>query len=153
VKVPYLPVPARVALPTLGAGRIRPRPVLAVRISGPNLTWLRDGLLDTGADETIFDNGIVDLIGLDLTGAEERDVALVGRTHPLHCRYAPVRLRITDGVRETYEWTATVGFTAGRLPYALLGYAGFLQFFDAEFRGADRAVILAPNRSFPGTGP
>jgi hypothetical protein len=32
----------------------------------------------------------------------------------------------------------------------LLGYAGFLQFFDADFRGADREVILTPNRSFPG---
>jgi hypothetical protein len=34
---------------------------------------------------------------------------------------------------------------------SLLGHAGFLQYFDAEFRGADREVILAPNGSFAGT--
>jgi hypothetical protein len=64
-----------------------------------------------------------------------------------------VQLRITDGVQETYEWTAVVGFVAARLHYNLLGHAGFLQYFDATFSGADQEVILTPNRSFPGTGP
>jgi hypothetical protein len=31
----------------------------------------------------------------------------------------------------------------------LLGYAGFLQYFDAEFRGVDCEAILTPKRSFP----
>jgi hypothetical protein len=33
----------------------------------------------------------------------------------------------------------------------ILGHAGFLEYFDAEFRGADRTVILTPNRRFPGS--
>ena len=64
---------------------------------------------------------------------------------------ASVQLQITDGLRETYEWTAVVGFTASRLRYSVLGHGGFLEFFDVEFRGADREVVLIPNRSFPGT--
>jgi hypothetical protein len=92
------------------------------------------------------------LIGLDLRQAEERDLGIVGRPQPVRCKYASVQLRITDGLSETYEWTAVVGFVATRLRYALLGYAGFLQYFDAEFQGADREAILTPNRSFPGTG-
>ena len=55
------------------------------------------------------------------------------------------------GVGEAYQWTAVVGFVDGAtLPRPLLGHAGFLQFFDAEFRGADLEVLLIPNRSFPG---
>jgi hypothetical protein len=37
-----------------------------------------------------------------------------------------------------------------QLHYSLLGYAGFLQFFNAEFHGADRQVLLVPNQSLPG---
>jgi hypothetical protein len=153
VRIPYVPVSYRQSIPSLGGGVVRYRPVMAVRLTGPRNDWLRDGLLDTGADETIFGEIVATIIGLDLDQAEARDVGLVGRPQPVRCRYAPVRLRITDGLRETYEWTAVVGFAATRLRYPLLGHSGFLQFFDAEFRGADRAVILTPNRSFPGTGP
>jgi hypothetical protein len=125
---------------------------MAVRLTGTSGSRLEDSLMDTGADETVFEETVALRIGLDLDQAEERDVGLVGRPRPVRCRYATVRLQITDGVRETYEWTAVVGFAATHLRYHLLGHSGFLQFFDTEFRGADRAVILTPNRSFPGTG-
>ncbi len=32
-------------------------------------------------------------------------------------------MAITDGLRETYRWTATVGFVSAPLRYSLLGYA------------------------------
>jgi hypothetical protein len=68
----------------------------------------------------------------------------------MHCRYAPVKLFITDVISETYEWTAIVGFAPVVFRHALLGHAGFLQYFNAEFRGHDREVILTTNPSFPG---
>jgi hypothetical protein len=150
VRIPYVPVSYHQPIPSLGGGLVRYRPVMAVRLTGPRNDVLQDGLLDTGADETLFEERLAAIIGLDLDQAEERKVGLVGRPRPVRCRYAPVRLRITDGLRETYEWTAVVGFAATRLRYHLLGQSGFLQFFDVEFRGADRAVVLTPNRSFPG---
>jgi hypothetical protein len=110
---------------------------------------MRDGLLDTGADDTVVEDWIAATTGVDLSQAEEREVGLVGRPQPVRCRYAAVQLRITDGV-ETYEWTAVVGFVAVRLRYNLLGHAGFLEFFDADFRGLNREVLLLPNHSFPG---
>ena len=61
-----------------------------------------------------------------------------------------VDLLITDA-RETYRWSALVGFVPMRLHYQLLGHAGFLEYFEAEFRGRDREVILRANRSFAGT--
>jgi hypothetical protein len=150
VRVPYLLGPATGPLPSLGGSLVRPRPILAVRITGPRRGWLLDGLLDTGADDTVFDQSVAALIGVDLARAEERPLGGVGHPQPVRCRYAAVRLRISDGRQETYEWTAVVGFVPLRLRHALLGYAGFLQHFDAEFRGADHEVILTPNRSFPG---
>jgi hypothetical protein len=150
VRIAYLPVSASQPILSLAGSLIRYRPVMAVRLSGPRDSRLYDSLLDTGADETVFEEDLATLIGVDLMGAEERGVGLVGRPGPVRCRYSAVQLRITDGTWETYEWTAVVGFVATRLRYNLLGHAGFLQYFDAEFRGVDREVLLTPNRSFPG---
>jgi hypothetical protein len=57
---------------------------------------------------------------------------------------------VSDGL-ETCEWSATVGFVDLPLRWALLGHAGFLDFFDAELRGAKREVVITPNRQFPGS--
>jgi hypothetical protein len=138
-------------VPTLGGSLFHYRPILAVRLTGTHGTWLMDSLLDSGADETVFPEDVAIAIGIDLTGAEERQISLVGRPAPVRCRYAAVQLRISDAPRETYEWTAVVGFAATPLGYGLLGHGGCLQFFDVEFRGADRAAIVIPNASFPGT--
>jgi hypothetical protein len=131
---------------------LRYRPILAVRLNGPGGGGgaLIDGMLDTGADDTVFPDTLAPRLGLDLSRAERRHVGLVGR-RSIRCDYAPVELRITDGINETYQWSALVGFIASALlARPLLGYAGFLQFFDAEFRGVDREVVLIPNSSYSG---
>jgi hypothetical protein len=147
--VRYTPCPVRTPVPALAGAKFVPRPILAVQITGPGGSQLRDGLLDTGADETIFDPTVAPLIGVDLSQAAEREIHLVGRGS-VRCRYASVRLRITDGIAETYEWDAVVGFAPFPLLRSLLGFGGFLQFFDAHFRGADEEVILFPNAKFSG---
>jgi len=150
VKVSYLVAQAKSPLPSLGGSFLRPRPVLAVRITGPARSLLLDGLLDTGSDDTVFEEWVAAALALDLSHAPERQVGLVGRANLVRCRYAPVGLRITDGLRETYQWTTLVGFVSTHLRYSLLGHAGCLQFFDAIFRGADQEVVLTPNSSFSG---
>jgi len=100
---------------------------LSVRITGPAGSRLRDGLLDSGSDETILDPFVAPLIGVDLSQALEREINLIGRGR-IHCRYASVQLRITDGVAETYEWETIVGFAPFPVLRNLLGFAGFLQF-------------------------
>lgn len=149
MKIRYLQGRSPTQLPSLGGGFLRWLPVTAVRVSGPSHDWLRDGILDTGAEATVFDQWVAAMAGIDLTQAQERQVRLIGR-RPVACRFIAVSLRISDGISEAYEWTATVGFAAIPLRWALLGHAGFLQFFDAEFRGADLEVTLTPNRTFTG---
>jgi hypothetical protein len=144
----YTNCAVRTPIPALGRAMI-PRPILAIRISGPSGSRLRDGLLDTGADETILDPSVASQIGVDLSKALERELNLVGRGR-IRCKYAPVQLRITDGIAETYEWDTVVGFAPFPVLRGLLGFAGCLQFFDAAFRGADQEVALFPNASFSG---
>ena len=145
----YTPCPVRTPVPALGGAALLPRPLPALRITGPSGSRLRDGLLDTGADETILDPSVAPLIGIDLNQALEREVNLIGRGR-IRCRYAPVQLRISDGIAETYEWDTVVGFAPFPVLRSLLGFAGFLQLFDVDFRGAAQEVELRPNALFAG---
>src|SRR5262245_11938301 len=96
-------------LPSLAGSRVRYRPITSVEIKGPAGSALRDGLLDTGADDTVFPEQWATILGLDLAQLPQHTVNLAGRG-VLTCRYATVTLRLTDGVSETYEWDAVVGF-------------------------------------------
>lgn len=146
-----MPVPVHQPIPSLGGVRVRYRPVMAIRITASAVSRLFDGLIDSGADDTVFADSAAITLGIDLQGAEERSVHLVGRPRPIRVRYAPVQLLITDGSQETYEWSAVVGFVSGRLHYNLLGQAGFLQFFDCTLRGEpDYETLITPKSSFPG---
>ena len=149
MKFPYMAVPTRQPVPSLGGQQVRHRPVLAVLLSGTATPQLRDGLLDTGADDTVFSAAVATALGVDLSQAEQRSISLAGRPQPVLCRYIAVQLRISDGI-EIFEWPATVGFVSARLHYALLGQASFLQFFSADFDGEAHIVTLTPKPSFPG---
>lgn len=133
----------------LGGRRGRPRPVISVTVMGPAGDWVGDALLDTGADDTVFTDRVAAALGLDLTSAPTRAASGVGMASaPI--RYAVVRLRISDGT-EFREWPARVGFTPAPLKRALLGFAGFFQFFTAAFDGDRERVELAVNPLYPGT--
>lgn len=150
MKFAYLTGHAKTPQPSLGGAMVRHRPITAIRVSGPGGSWILDGLLDSGSDDTIFPEWIAPMIGVDLAAATGHDIHLAGRGKPIRCRYASAKLRITDGASEIYEWDAMVGFIAAPIKCPLLGQAGFLQFFDITFQGADHAVNLAPNWSFAG---
>lgn len=149
MKFPYLAVATKQPVPSLGGRQVRHRPVIAVLLGGTTSPQLRDGLLDTGADDTVFSDAVASALGVDLSLAEKRSIALAGRPQPVICRYVQVQIRISDGI-ETFEWPSTVGFVAARLHYALLGQAGFLQFFSSDFDGDAHFVTLTPKPSFPG---
>jgi hypothetical protein len=120
-----------------------------VTVVGPTDTRVRDGLLDPGADDTVFPDSLAAPLGVDLTNAPSGQGA--GSTMAaVPLRYAQVYLRITDG-REFREWPAWVGFTPARIYRPLLGFAGFLQFYSAHFHGDREEVELTVNSLYPGT--
>ncbi len=134
---------------TLGGATARPKPVIPVSVIGPAGTVCKDSLLDTGADDTILPENIAVALGIDLSRAPTGTASGVGKkAYPV--RYAQVPLRVSDG-QEQREWEAWVAFTAAPLHRPLMGYAGFLQFFGANFLGDVKVVELTVNSAYPGT--
>jgi hypothetical protein len=149
MRFPYRTFQARQPLWQLGGKSARVRPVLTITAIGPGGTAVDDGLLDTGADDTIFSVRRAAQLGIDLTNAPLGEASGVGGV-PVTVYLAEVKLRITDGL-EQREWTARVGFTTAPLKRALLGIAGFLEFFNATFFGDREEVELAVNSLYRGT--
>ncbi len=146
---PYLPLPTKSPVPSLGGATVRSRPIVPIRVFGPLGSRLYDGCLDCASDDTIFPLSLARQLGIDLSGAPQ------GAAHPvggmiIPYSYAGVALRLSDG-SETCEWQALVGFVDLPLRWALLGHAGLLDFFDTDLRGARRDVVMIPNSLFPGT--
>jgi hypothetical protein len=145
----YKPLKTGAPVWPLGGRTERPKPLVLATVIGPAATRAFTGLLDTGADDTVLPEQLAALIGLDLTNAPAgRAVSVAGNVVPV--RYGQVKLRLTDG-QEFREWPAWVAFTAAPLGRPLLGFAGCLQFFDANFRGAREEVELTVNALYPGT--
>ncbi len=140
-----IPVPAT----SLGGRFVRPRPLVTVSLIGPTGSQAVEALLDTGADDTVFHENIAMAIGLDLANAP-RGTSHSATSTPVPVRYGQVTLRLTDG-REYREWPAWVAFSSVKTQFALLGFAGVLQFFTAVFRGDVEDVELSVNSLYPGT--
>ena len=140
---------AKQPIPTLGGRRDRPYPEINISLIGPADTRVVRGLLDTGADDTVFPESWAALIGIDLTNAP---IGTFKGAIPgvVSVRYGRVQLRLASN-GERREWTALVGFTPVPLRVALLGFAGFLQFFTATFHGDREEVELAVNSLYSGT--
>ena len=133
----------------LGGRVTRPRPLVLVSLIGPTGVFARHALLDTGSDDTVFPLVAATGAGIDLSNAP---VGTVSGVHgsPAQLLYARATLRLSDG-REFREWTAWVGFTSARMRQPLLGYAGCLQFFHANFLGDQEAVELTVNTLYSGS--
>lgn len=149
LRFPYRPVSIGQAALTLGGASIRLRPLIDISVSGPGNTIIREAVIDTGSDEVILPESFAALIGLDLSVAPTGISSGVG-SPPLSVRYAPVILRLTDGL-EFRTWTALVGFTPALRSRILLGIAHGLEYFTATFHGDRHEVELEINTSYPGT--
>jgi Aspartyl protease len=133
----------------LGGRFVRPRPVIWLTLIGPTGNCWQRALVDTGADDTVFPLAVAARIGLDLSNAPLGTIRGAGHVS-IPLRYAVVTLHVSDG-SEQRQWDAWVGFTSMPMPYPVLGFSGFLQFFTATFRGDLEEVELAVNRLYAGT--
>ena len=93
---------------------------------------------------------------LPFAWARTLNVVSIGGDYRLRWRGSAYTLRFGEttlelGTDEAWcRWRAIVGFSTAPIPFALLGQAGCLQYFDVTFRGADRIVDFEPNDTFPG---
>ncbi len=145
----YSLVPRNRSVLPLGGRFVRPRPLLQVTVIGPSGSIVERALLDTGADDTVFSERLAGAIGIDLDRAPTGFASGIGSGRVI-LRYAQVTLRLATN-QERREWQAWVGFTAAPMTYAVLGFSGVLQFFDATFHGGLEEVELTVNSLYPGT--
>jgi hypothetical protein len=145
----YKQVRTSVPVVPLDGRQERPRPIITVTLVGPADSRPIKGRLDSHADDTVFPERWAALTGIDLTNAPQGTASGIGQA-PVPVKYAQATLRITDGV-EQREWTGWVGFTPVLSTYALLGFAGCLQFFTATFHGDREVVELTVNSLYRGT--
>jgi hypothetical protein len=118
--------------------------VIPFTLVGPSEALDFFGLLDTGADETYITQSMADRLGLE---TDEQSTAIVeSASGAISIRYGTAMLEVTDG-NESYRWTTTIGITGEDWAEAILGHSGFLEFFDALFRGYDSEVVLTRNES------
>jgi hypothetical protein len=101
-------------------------------------------LIDTGAPRCVFPRGIGDLLGLEFptfpSDAPTR-TKLMGQSWPAITETVHLLLRPFDDM----GWEAEVDFVLEEgLPFALLGYEGFLNRWAVSFNGGYGYVVVEP---------
>ena len=135
--------------PTVPSGVLY-RPEVTIDVVGPRRIETIQALVDTGSDETVFPASLANAIGVQLDHGSAGHASAVGG-HAVQLVPGSVMLQVTQG-QETYRWQVTVGFLEVEEPedeIALLGYAGFLEFFRAVFDSQSHELELVPNDRFP----
>jgi hypothetical protein len=123
------------------------RPIIPVRVVGPRGHEDLMARLDTGADDTILPGSYVDRLGIVLEGTP---VEIAGVGGPAFFRHGRAVLELRKG-RRVVRWAALVGFWLDDNRAAVLGLAGFLEYFSANFNGEHEHIKLDPNRNLPAT--
>jgi hypothetical protein len=117
------------------------RPVISIRVIGPNGDDVLMGLADTGADDTLLPDFLIGALGVAIVPGDQASiVGIDGGTTVV--RYGTVDLELPG-----YRWSARVGFHARF--NAILGHVGFLDHFTATFNARRRHLTLTPNGSAP----
>ncbi len=117
------------------------RPYIPIRVVGPRGTARLDGLLDTGADETVLPLFVAGRVGVEIDPEAQARFRGVGG-HLVTVTYGRVELEVGSGFRAV-RWPATVAFLDSGIP--ILGHEGFLQYYTASFNGHRGHVTLTPN--------
>ena len=121
------------------------RPVIPVRFSGKDRSAIIWTLLDTGADESYLTEEMAEFLGIQFLGGETFTVESASGEMPV--RYGTCDLEIRQG-GEFVAWSISIGIVGETWSEAILGHAGFLQFFDAAYSLTDKLVELTQRKPF-----
>jgi hypothetical protein len=128
--------------------KVRYRPIVPIHIVNPQVLPPIDACIDSAADDTVFPPHLAPRLGINLAAAPTGQARVIGGSI-INLNYVTVTLFLSDGV-DAVEWDTVVGFSASPMRWALLGHAGFLEFFDVQLFGASRETVIMPNTAFPG---
>ena len=131
MKFPYIKLPSHD--PTL---KWVSRPYIPIRLIGPNGFWEGYGLIDSGADRSLFNLEIVEKIGLDLTDSKFENFGGIEGGN-LKAKLAKIKLEVS-GISEGIEIMA--GFVNSKGVAAILGQDGFFDNFRIKFE-RDHGIV------------
>ena len=122
------------------------RPEIPVTVIGSRGSVTYSALVDTGADNVVFPRSVADELGIELHPSERcQATGFGGGTVSLLSGQAT--LEIGDA-QDRLRWTARVLFNdcePEQDEIVLLGYLGFLEFFQANFDGPKGWLELTPS--------
>lgn len=126
------------------------RPELLVTISGPKGSATLVGLVDTGSDYSIFPQSFAELLGIELQPSMSPGARVFGGQAVNLLSGVAALMVESDGEAVTWQ-TELEFFTFGSdaAASAILGHAGFLEFFTAIFDGDALLLTLLPNQHLP----
>jgi hypothetical protein len=136
---------------TTATGGVLYRPEIPIRVHGPLGSKLLRALVDSGSDDTILPLPIAQNIGAKIDASHRWRVEGFGG-NALDAIVGEIDFELVTPA-ERFWWTAKVGlieFTNSEDEFAILGHAGFLDFFIDTFDGGIHAVELLPAPAFPG---
>jgi hypothetical protein len=133
---------------SLRSGEVILRPTLDVEVSLGALGATTKALVDTGAPRSVFPRGVGDLLGLSfpsLRSSAPHKITLMGDDWPAITATATLRLQPFADV----TWEADIDFVMDEgLPFALLGYEGFLNRWAVSFNGYLGYFLVEPAEEF-----
>jgi hypothetical protein len=135
---------------SLAHGARRHRPEVTIDAIGPRRAETIQALVDAGSDETVFPASLASAIGTVLDHASAGQASAVGG-NAVQIVPGKVTPQLSQG-GQTHRWQTSVEFLETERPedeVALLGYAGFLEFFRATFDSESRELELTPNNRLP----
>lgn len=128
-------------IPDPASGLVRPRPIIDLIVEGLDIAP-QACLIDSGATAVRLGAHVSELCGIDLDGADERQLAVGGQL--VTARMATITLRIGDGI-DDYTWEAPVWFCEPWTPaFGLLGLTGFFDHFDVTISSYAERIELEP---------
>lgn len=126
------------------------RPEIPIEIAGASGTMVLSALVDTGADNTILPLSVAVSLQIPVHEAQGTQAKVFGGQQVrLFSGEVDFQLRQGD---ELLCWSAGVQFFDFADPNeetAVLGHAGFLDYFTATFDGLDAILTLVPNTDLP----
>jgi hypothetical protein len=128
------------------------RPEVKINLIGPNAIVEAAGLIDTGADQVFVPVRLAKMLGVEIDLNALEGAKGVGG-HELRMWPGEIEIEIfADG--GSYRWSVNAGFIESddNLAPALLGHAGFLEYFQATFDGEAQTIELIPNKQFQRIG-